>query len=267
VTLVEWTLLPIFRRIEFRGKRRIYHYLRVPSHGTREVSLCGARFRLRLEEPLQRDYYAGVYDRSELGTVRAGLPPNGDFVDVGAHIGLYTVVAARAAAAAGGRVLAFEPHPESRRQLLENLALNHCTNVDVVAAAAADHSSSALLRMSRHGDASWSTLEVEPSFGDADVVEVETTTVDAEVERHGLRPAFVKVDVEGAEERVLAGMTKTLALRPRLLIELSPATAGAVHATLAPLGYGVTTFVGLRRLAGLHVDGLCNVLFTAAPDL
>ncbi len=69
--------------------------------------------------------------------VRRALRGGGDFVDVGAHVGMYTV-AASLAMSSQGRVLAFEPNPAARAQLEANLALNGCENVVVSPRAAAD---------------------------------------------------------------------------------------------------------------------------------
>jgi hypothetical protein len=64
-----------------------------------------------------------------------------------------------------------------------------------------------------------------PRFSSADDADAAATgTVDAFVEQMGLRPTFVKVDVEGAEYFVLRGMRATLRTwRPRLMLEVHPA--------------------------------------------
>jgi FkbM family methyltransferase len=265
-TLLDRLVYPILRRVEFRGKRRLTAHLRAPTSGTREATLVGARLRLDLSESLQRDYFMGKFDLVELRLVCDHVRGGGDFVDVGAHIGLYAIVAARASAAAGGRALAFEPHPHSRERLLENVALNRCSNVEVVPAAAAAARGRALLRIPVAGDAAWSTIEAAPAFGEGQEHDIETTTVDEELEARNLHPSFVKIDVEGAETAVLAGMHRTLRLRPRLLIEVSGQTAAGVSDLLADYGYGATmTFLGGRSVPGARVDGLCNVLFTPEP--
>jgi FkbM family methyltransferase len=266
VSLLDHLVYPILRRTEFRGKRRLTAHLPAPTSGAREATLVGARLRLDLSESLQRDYFMGKFDLVELRLVCDHVRSGGDFVDVGAHIGIYTIVAARASAAAGGRALAFEPHLHSRERLLENVALNRCSNVEVVPAAAAAARGRALLRVPVVGDAAWSTIEAVPVFGEGRQHEIETTTVDEEVEARNLRPSFVKIDVEGAETEVLSGMGRTLRLRPWLLIEISGRTAADVGGVLADYGYGATTtFLGGRSVPGVCVDGPCNVLFTPEP--
>ena len=115
--MLERTLYPLFRRVDFRGKGRLRRVLPVRSTGTAVIDVGGARLELDLRESLQRDFLFGLYDRRELELVREHLR-GGDFVDVGAHVGLYTVTAARATS---GRVLAFEPNPAARAQLVGNV--------------------------------------------------------------------------------------------------------------------------------------------------
>jgi FkbM family methyltransferase len=194
------------------------------------------RLALDLRESIQRDYFAGLYDRYELELVRRHLAGGGDFVDVGAHVGLYAVAAA-VALRGSGRVLAFEPNPTARAQLIENLARNACDNVIVSERAVADTIGEALLHVPATSDPSFSSLE-RGRFVESEPVRVETTTLDREVEAAGLSPAVVKVDVEGSELAVLDGMERTLVhRRPVLLVEVGPDTAGAVESALGEHGY------------------------------
>jgi FkbM family methyltransferase len=232
------TLYPLFRRVDFRGKGRLRRVLPVPDHGTAVAGFPGGmRLRLDLRESLQRDFLFGLYDRAELELVRERLRGGGgDFVDVGAHIGMYSVAAALVLGSRG-RVLAFEPNPSARAQLEANLALNGCENVVVSAAAVSDGVGETLLHVPATPDPSFSSLE-GGRFAEGEPVAVETTTVDREVEAHGLRPAVVKVDVEGGERAVVAGMERTLELRPALIVEVDAESGAELERRLAPLGYG-----------------------------
>src|SRR4051812_27524832 len=97
------------RRVDFRGKRRLRSILSAPSAGRQVVSMGeGVRLCLDLSEPLQRDYYVGAVDVLELRLVRHLLGAiGGDFIDVGAHVGLFALTAATSTR---GKVLAFEPN-------------------------------------------------------------------------------------------------------------------------------------------------------------
>ena len=258
--MLERFLYPLFRRVDFRGKGRLRRVLPVRSTGTAEIAVGGARLQLDLRESLQRDFLFGLYDRRELELVREHLR-DGDFVDVGAHIGLYTVAAARATA---GRVLAFEPNPLARAQLAENVRRNGCTNVAVVPKAVAAFPGRALLHVPATPDPSFSSLDAG-RFAEGEPIDVEVTTVDAEVAALGLRPTVVKVDVEGGELDVVAGMERTLReLRPVLLVEVSEASARELARRLERYsGFRVG-----RRLEPLESGrGLFNALFVPQPPV
>ena len=253
--MLERTLYPVFRRVDFRGKGRLRRALPVRSTGEAVASFPGGvRLRLDLRESLQRDFLFGMFDARELGLVREHLR-GGDFVDVGAHVGLYALTAARATR---GRVLAFEPNVAARAQLERNVGLNDAANVVVDPRAVADTPGRATLHVPATPDPSFSSL-AGGRFDEGVPLDVEVTTVDAEVERLGLAPTVVKIDVEGGELGVVAGMQRTLREhRPVLLVEVSEDSARELARTLD--GYS-----GARVARGLEPlesgSGLFNALF------
>jgi FkbM family methyltransferase len=243
----------LLRRVEFPGKRRVRRLVPVPRSGEAVVRFPeGFSLALDLTEPLQRDFYAGVYDKHELALMREALRGGGDMVDVGAYVGLYALAAAPLA----GRVLAFEPNAAARARLERNAA--GAANVVVSGKAVSDREGG--MRMWVRGDAAWSTL-TEDWLAGASPVEVEATTLDAEVERVGLAPAFVKIDVEGHEPAVLRGAAAMIERhRPVVLCEVGPATAEAVQALLP--GYEALRVLPRRLARGLgDLSGLANALF------
>jgi FkbM family methyltransferase len=259
--VLERFLYPIFRRLDFRGKGRLRRILPVRAEGTADARFPGGfRLKLDLRESLQRDFLFGLYDRRELDLVREHLG-RGDFVDVGAHVGLYTVAAARQGP---GRVLAFEPNPSAREQLAANVALNGLANVIAVPKAVGDAPGSALLHVPRTPDPSFSSL-AGGRFAEGEPIEVEVTTVDAEVEAAGLQPTVVKVDVEGGELAVVGGMRRTLERhRPVLLVEVSEDSAREVARRLE----GYSGFRVGRELEPLASGrGLFNALFLPQPPV
>jgi FkbM family methyltransferase len=259
--VLERTLYPLFRRVDFRGKGRLRRLLPVRKRGTAEIGVPGGgRLRLDLRESLQRDYLFGLFDRQELALV-VELLQGADFVDVGAHVGLYTVAAA---VDSPGRVLAFEPNPFARAQLIENVSLNGLRNVVVVPKAAAAEPGRAALHIPATPDPSFSSLDAG-RFAEGEPVEVDVTTVDEEVNRAALHPTVVKIDVEGRELDVVAGMKHTIAVyRPALLVEVSEHSASELARRLD--GYsGFRVGRGLEPLPSGR--GLFNALFLPQPPV
>lgn len=258
------------RALDFRGKGRLRPFFPLPSGGIRDTRFRGGvRMRLDLSESLQRDYFFGLYDRLELSLVRRLLARGGDFVDVGAHVGLYAVTAALELRDRG-RVLAFEPNPVARAQLVANVELNTCANVIVSPCAASDAEGRSLLFVPALEEPAWSTLEAQDRFEPGRPIEVETTTVDREVERHGLNPSLVKIDVEGHELRVFAGLARTLAERPRFSASWASPIRPPVEEQLVARGYRVLRIAGRRLVpaSGLRASrGVFNALFVPAERI
>lgn len=254
------TVYPLFRRVDFRGKGRLRRHLPVPEHGRPVAGFAGGvKLRLDLAESLQRDFLFGLYDQAELRLLRRELRGGGDFVDVGAHIGMYSVTAA-AALRGRGRVLALEPNPSARAQLEENLALNGLDNAVIVPAAAGAAPGETVLHVPATPDPSFSSLQ-GGRFSEGEPVPVRMTTVDDEVEAAGLEAAAVKIDVEGGELDVVAGMRRVLERRPLLIVEVSESSGAELERQLGARGYDAFRVAGRKLTPGLRGTGLFNAVF------
>ena len=176
------------------------------------------------------------------------LEPDSDCLDVGAHAG--SVLGEMRRLAPGGRHVAWEPLPEFAARLRETYP-----GVEVRQAALSDENGE---REFAHvlADPGWSGFvhRPTPAGGRVETITVRTERLDDALPA-GVEPAFVKIDVEGAEERVLRGALETLRRhRPVIAFEhgLGSAdhygtTPAAIHRLLAgELGYG---------LFGLDGDG------------
>jgi len=124
----------------------------------------------------------------------------GVFVDVGAHVGKYTVIMARKLKRAR-MVLAFEPHPVNFKYLLVNLRLNGLSNV--LPFNMACYSSDRCLDLYVSQDSGLHSLILPRSERK---IKVKACTIDAMVEKLHLEDIrLIKVDVEGAEIEVIKG--------------------------------------------------------------
>jgi FkbM family methyltransferase len=164
------------------------------------------------------------------------IQPGSVAYDLGANYGMHTLLLARLVGPEG-RVYAFEPNPQIRAALEEHLALNHFTMAQAVPYAVCNRTGTAWF--DSDGSATGHLIDTT-NGGSATTYQVETTTLDQFVlkDNHA-PPAFIKIDIEGAESAALRGGHETIArYRPVLLIEMhNPTEDRAVGAFLKALGY------------------------------
>lgn len=204
----------------------------------------------RCEDPLEVTRAVTLLEK-EAGTVRFIRTEvhRGDvFYDIGANIGLYTLVAARRVGD-DGVVCAFEPHAANVMNLLRNVAENGLGDRVRVVSAALNDSNGFFpfdYRSPEPGSA-LSRLESEGAVGE-DFAPVFTelkyaTSVDSLVADGVIPPAdLVKLDVDGNEPLVLRGMGAQLSgeRRPRAVqVEIDPETRAEVHELMRGHGYEV----------------------------
>ena len=137
------------------------------------------------------------------------VKPGELFIDVGANVGPYTLIAATA----GCRVIAIEPFFANAARMGENLALNNVGgNVLVLTMALGDGDGVAQFHISdmRAGSASHILGEVFPAKPTFHTVPVLVMPLDALQPIMGDGPRYIKIDTDGNEQSVLKGMTATL---------------------------------------------------------
>ena len=143
------------------------------------------------------------------------VPRKSTVIDVGANIGLSTILLARMTE----RVIAFEPSPPNVAFLRRNLERNGITNVEIHAAAASDKPGTLRFHVAQFGAGSHVVAAGHVSSSTMPTVDVPAVTLDdAE-----LPPvAFIKIDAEGHEPDVLAGARRLLARdRPLIYTEVN----------------------------------------------
>ncbi|MCR4328840.1 MAG: FkbM family methyltransferase [Patescibacteria group bacterium] len=182
--------------------------------------------------------WKGRADELEFRLLEREIPKGGTVIDVGANIGYYALILARAVGSEG-RVFAFEPEKENIRFLKKNIEENHYGNVEIVSAAVGEKKSSVMLFTSNSNPGGHQIYdfagrlkekiaqgknlneseiqalhehEMEMQRGyDVDVVSLD------EYFKNYTRPIhLIKIDVEGAEGGVLAGMRHTLRKNPNI---------------------------------------------------
>jgi FkbM family methyltransferase len=161
----------------------------------------------------------GVYEPFETSLVKKLLRPGDVAVDVGANIGYYTLLFARAVGPEG-RVIAFEPEPTNFAILERNVKVNgYEERVHLVQAACGPRSGTTKLFLSDSNMGDHTLLALDDRTDRS--VDVEETTLDDVVADVDLI-RLLKVDVQGGEMGVMAGAPRTLGNTEVLVSEYSP---------------------------------------------
>jgi len=196
--------------------RRIFPKMPIP------LRLPFGAWWLAEQSGIDHEFLHKEFDWTEPRFVERLLQPGMTVVDIGAHHGLYTLLASKRVGREG-RVIAFEPSPGACAQLKRHLRVNRCTNVKVVDCALGDEESEADLYLLEEFLDGCNSLR--PPAVDAPVksVRVEVRRLDDELaELNVARVDFIKLDAEGAELSILHGARRLLERkeRPAILAEV-----------------------------------------------
>lgn len=158
----------------------------------------------------------GQYEPDIAVPFAESIRPGATVFDVGAHIGILSLIAAHRAGPRG-RVFAFEPSPETLKVLQHHVRLNDdAAAIEIVPAVVSERQgSSTFFTYGESMAASLSRANVEVLneqrlTAPATEVTVAAVTIDGFAAERGLVPDVIKIDVEGAELRALRGASRTL---------------------------------------------------------
>ena len=202
--------------------------------------------------------YCGLHEFVEMGFLIHLLRPNDLFLDVGANIGSYTILAAKICKA---RAIAFEPDPDAARALRRNIAINQLNALACVREAAVGEA---------HGQISFTVgLDTMNRVARPD----DKATHLVPIKRlddipDAAAPTLIKLDVEGFEEQVLAGASGLLG-SPSLLAVQSELCTPKVQATLQFFGFERVFYDPFTRTLRLEPFGhqTFNALFVRPTEV
>lgn len=141
--------------------------------------------------------WLGSYEYEKQQMFRNAVIPGSVVYDIGANVGFYSLLGS-ALVGKRGKVIAFEPMPRNLRYLYHHLKLNHINNVIVVEAAVSDKTGVDTFVIGES--------PAEGFLGSGNGIQVQTVCLDEKVAAQELPvPDLMKIDVEGAEEKVLMG--------------------------------------------------------------
>jgi FkbM family methyltransferase len=221
-----WTKLP-------RSLHKLYHYLNpgfpldavfLPNRTELITIKSGLNkgFKLHISPYIYREYYFGTYEKDLQSILPKIVQKNMTAYNIGANLGFFTLALSQIVGPAGC-VVAFEPDPPIGKRLFEHIQLNGFeSRVRVETFALSDFDGPAEFSLSLgDGRARFADLpDVKPGFN----IEVSCKCLDTYVAEQDSAPDVILMDVEYSEDRVLRGMTNTLAnIKPIIIIEIHSA--------------------------------------------
>jgi FkbM family methyltransferase len=237
---------------QLRIQREIWWTAQAGSGGVIARVDRGVKMRLHCDSALCRQIYLDSFEPTERHFTKAFLKRGDVYVDVGANLGLFTLIAARLVGPIG-HVYALEPSNQTFQRLEENVSLNRFTNVTACQLALSDSERAMEMVTSKEGLDAWNSF-ASPYVGTKFSREnVDATAWDSFAIEHNLsgRVSLMKIDVEGWELKVLEGAKQQLSRddAPVLQVEFTDAAAEAagsscrrVYHFLQELGYELCRF-------------------------
>jgi len=173
---------------------------------------------MRIDWHNHRAFVYGVWEHEVVKTLSEEVARGSFVIDIGAHIGFYTLLLSKLVGA-NGKVIAFEPLSTNFRVLEENLRLNRCSQTQAINKAVMDRSYSMMVTLPAMEPFPGSVSLLADYGGDR--VKVAAVSLDEFLADIDASVRLIKMDVEGAEEFVLRGARKTIeAFHPTLVMEV-----------------------------------------------
>jgi FkbM family methyltransferase len=157
--------------------------------------------------------YCGLHEFEDMTFVLHALRPGDLFVDVGANIGSYTVLAG---GVSGASVVAIEPIPKTFQALLDNIRLNRLDALVTAKNVGVGSVPGSTFFTENFGAGNY--LVAECKMGSSNQTQIQVETLDGLL--HGLSPTLMKIDVEGYETEVIKGGDKPLKANSLLAVLL-----------------------------------------------
>ena len=222
-------------------KRTAMQIAESAGYGVAERALGGRGIRRRINGstimlPVRfARFYPRTYEIAKHRFLCTSCRPGATVLDLGAHLGLFSVAMARAVGDAG-RVFAFEPAPGVRKALQQTVRLNGCQEIIEVRHEAIGGVAGRAALVSGTGPLS-NAGRLDARSADRLLGQlVDVVTVDAFTAARDLRVDCMKIDVEGSEFDVLAGARATIARdRPAIALEVHPSLLAAAGRDLGEL--------------------------------
>jgi FkbM family methyltransferase len=212
----------------FKFLYSIIKFLRLDSHVSLKISV--PKYGYKAYCPINKNDLINMTIRED-EIIERFTPKEGDVViDIGAHIGRYTIIGAKRVGT-NGKVVAIEANPSNFEMLNRNIKLNQLTNI--ISLNNAVYSKETKIKLYLPGEelghTIYNTVMSDRAKNEDKFVEVSANTLDYFLQLKGITDVnWIKIDVEGAEFEVLKGATNVLSKSKdiALLIEIHNLSGG-----------------------------------------
>ena len=212
----------------FKFLYSIIKFLRLDSHVSLKISV--PKYGYKAYCPINKNDLINMTIRED-EIIERFTPKEGDVViDIGAHIGRYTIIGSKRVGA-NGKVVAIEANPSNFEMLNRNIKLNQLTNI--ISLNNAVYSKETKIKLYLPGEelghTIYNTVMSDRAKNEDKFVEVSANTLDYFLQLKGITDVnWIKIDVEGAEFEVLQGATNVLSKSKdiTLLIEIHNLSGG-----------------------------------------
>jgi FkbM family methyltransferase len=225
--VIRHTILSFLLDIDIKGVRKLaamLPYLLIPKPKAEIVLKSLYGFSLKLNPVIDKGvehslYYTGTYEKGCLHIIKALLKNGDTFIDIGANIGLMSIYASTIVGDSG-KVIAFEPNPQTYNILLENIAINKLTNIETHAVAIGDKKETSIIYDNWESNRGSASLIKPTQSGNSYEIAVCKLTDCIDIKQN---ITLIKIDVEGYELNVLQGAHEILCAEnaPMLIVECS----------------------------------------------
>jgi len=147
------------------------------------------------------------------------IKKNTNFIDIGSHIGYYTLLCS--SKAKNGKIISFEPSTRNFKILQKNIKFNNLTNVEIIEKAVSDQNKSTFLYISDSSNTGDNRLFDKDFFGQNNQIKhinISCIRLDDYLKKSKFTPDIIKMDIQGGEMKALLGMKNTLISASHLAI-------------------------------------------------
>jgi FkbM family methyltransferase len=197
--------------------------------------------------------YCGLYDYNDMNFLLRYLRPEDSFLDIGANVGIYTLLAA--SKIVSGKIYSFEALPKNYKRLHENLALNHFDQVQPFSVAVSDRRGEIALGLAEGDSMPFINLNTT-----SNTITVPTATLDDLLKDAPVNTLTLgKIDIEGAELLAFKGAQALFANQcPQVwILEILDATE--------QFGYGKQDLVDWLKIHGYGLYAYNAVTHQLSP--